>query len=1412
MAAVMATAAALFTAKPARHDAPDDDTSALATASLPTAITLAAPLNTVVSCPLACSGPRELSVTVTVPADAPRDLGIGAWAGDRQGHWFQCTTPGVLTPGTHRLSFRLAGEHVLRAEGSRGGFDPTTAARMRRCGLVLWSSVASSAQVTIGGWSLARLDDPPPPPPEARRLTALRFDGLTDDGDLAAQTGGRWTCSVIPEPFPADPADRDLFALDALITAADGSRQRVAGVYIPSRCRRAQGDTAVLSPDGEARFAVCWRPHLAGFYTVQVTARWGGDPYASAAATAADAVDGLAADVTASLPELVVTGRRWNGDAPPALAPATTAVPATGVAFGNPHPATAPAVLGPPAPARLPDVADETATATCMDATDPDVAPAATAADTLDPVALPPWASAHGTDAYGSWADLTVKGVVQRFRWIPAGTFIMGCDDAETAWAIAEGKQTRGAGMGYQDPTPQHPVTLTNPYWLADSACTQELWQAVMGSNPACIAGNPRRPVEQVSWNDCQRMLAALNTLDERLSARLPSEAEWEYACRAGTTGRIPGARLDALAWYQDNSNRTSRPVKTKAANPWGLYDMIGNVWQWCGDYYGDYPTAPLTDPTGPPSGSRRVVRGGGWMNGAGTCRAAERYGSAQNTSVFSLGFRICVPARSPSGNVPAPATITLATPLTTLVPCPLQRAGPQELGVTVTVPAGAPADLGIGAFAVDQQGHWYQCTKHGALTPGTHRLTFPLAGAHGMRAEGSRGSFDPATAAGTARCGLFLWSSATSAASVTVSGWASTPRAEQSAAPAPRLTALHLDGLADDGGDAARTGERWTCTVIPQPFPANPYDRGCFALDCLITAPDGSQQRIPGFYLQPMRGSDRGDREDVVPDGEARFAVRWRPSLPGRYTVQLSAHWGGDPSAVAATTTAGVDADHAPATATAPVSAPVSAPDDANAAAVSVTLPAVQVTGKPWDGYVRVDRDDPRFLAVDGRWFWPTGPNLRSIWDQRCREHLATRITPDRGTASWDAYLDRLGANHANAAEIWLSSWGLGLEWRADWPGYHGCGRFNEAHAWQLDRVLDRAQQDGVRVLLVIANHGQASASTDAEWNDNPWNADNGGPLSSPGELFTDARALAGQERLRTYLVARYADHPALLGWKLWSEVNLTDVYGPDPLITWHEQAAARWHALDTYGHPVTTHWSGDWHDVMGAIACQRGIDLLSCDAYHDVGNSFAEQMAATTGAGEGPAGGLAQYRKPVLVSEYGGNWDACPPPQLEAEHACGAWLALVSGQGAGPMLWWFEWVDQGARFAPYRAIAAFLAGEDARGADAHSVPLTATSPAGRLWARAWSRPGRMLGYVLDLPWSGGISGARHGHARVEISADFPSGRYTVEWWNADSGTVTKSEQISHAGGALTLSPPPFSHHCAFKLMRMPDVPAQGP
>jgi formylglycine-generating enzyme required for sulfatase activity len=175
----------------------------------------------------------------------------------------------------------------------------------------------------------------------------------------------------------------------------------------------------------------------------------------------------------------------------------------------------------------------------------------------------------------------------------------------------------------------------------------------VIGSNPSYFTGDPNRPVEQVSWYDatdyCFKLTAAERAAG-RLSAgyvyRLPTEAGWEYACRAGTTTRFsygddPGyAQLNNYAWYGSNSGNTTHAVGQRARNPWGLYDMAGNVWEWCSDLYGTYPGGSVSDPQGPGSGSDRVLRGGGWYIGGQLCRSAGRAYCAPAYRNNRVGFR----------------------------------------------------------------------------------------------------------------------------------------------------------------------------------------------------------------------------------------------------------------------------------------------------------------------------------------------------------------------------------------------------------------------------------------------------------------------------------------------------------------------------------------------------------------------------------------------------------------------------------------------------------------------------------------------------------------------------------------------------------------------------------------------------
>jgi formylglycine-generating enzyme required for sulfatase activity len=199
-------------------------------------------------------------------------------------------------------------------------------------------------------------------------------------------------------------------------------------------------------------------------------------------------------------------------------------------------------------------------------------------------------------------------------------------------------------------------VTISRGFWLGIFPVTQEEWKAVaegegLNVSPSYFRGN-RLPVEQVSWNDCQKWLQALNAVEaSRLphgyQYRLPTEAEWEFVCRAGSSTRFhfgdgDGAMGD-YAWYTGNSRSQSHPVGEKKPNDWGFYDMHGNVWEWCEDWYGHLPGGTVTDPWGPGFGVNRVFRGGSWGMPAGQCRSAYRVWNRPGYRDYSVGFRVAL-------------------------------------------------------------------------------------------------------------------------------------------------------------------------------------------------------------------------------------------------------------------------------------------------------------------------------------------------------------------------------------------------------------------------------------------------------------------------------------------------------------------------------------------------------------------------------------------------------------------------------------------------------------------------------------------------------------------------------------------------------------------------------------------------
>ena len=239
----------------------------------------------------------------------------------------------------------------------------------------------------------------------------------------------------------------------------------------------------------------------------------------------------------------------------------------------------------------------------------------------------------------GDTRTITLPGGAEmEMIYCAPGSFMMGSPEDE------EGR--------YDDET-QHKVTLTRGFWLGKYPVTQSQWKSVMGGNPSHFKGDAN-PVDFVSWDDCKEFIKKINSRFN-FTARFPTEAEWEYACRAGNGEAYSGTGdLDEMGWHSSNSDDKmgwygadgrTHPVGEKEPNDWGFYDMHGNVLEWCADWRRSYPTKAVTDPEGPTSGGFRVLRGGCWFSGTRCCRSACRYGDNPSDRGSLYGFRLCCSA-----------------------------------------------------------------------------------------------------------------------------------------------------------------------------------------------------------------------------------------------------------------------------------------------------------------------------------------------------------------------------------------------------------------------------------------------------------------------------------------------------------------------------------------------------------------------------------------------------------------------------------------------------------------------------------------------------------------------------------------------------------------------------------------------
>ena len=394
------------------------------------------------------------------------------------------------------------------------------------------------------------------------------------------------------------------------------------------------------------------------------------------------------------------------------------------------------------------------------------------------------------------------------------------------------------------------------------------------------------------------------------------------------------------------------------------------------------------------------------------------------------------------------------------------------------------------------------------------------------------------------------------------------------------------------------------------------------------------------------------------------------------------------------------------------------------------------------------------------------------------------------------------MSENGENLVVMWMSNWWLALEWTKEWPGYQGLGRYSLRNAWRLDYVLAQAKKHGIYVHLVVDNHGKLALRVDSEWDLNPYNADQGGPLAHPDEYFTRPEAKKYYRQKLRYLIARWGYSPNLFGLELWGELNLTGSESDQLDVAqceWHREMGRYIKDIDPWDHLITTHFSNDYRRVDPNIASLKELDYIVSDAYRATG-SLVELLELTAQAN-------GRYGKPCFVTEFGGNWNSTTPDRLKADLFTGIWSSWFSDAAATPLLWWFDFVDKEDLYPWYRAFASFIDGESKVGK--FSCHPQVTVPGARILSKvravSLQDRGRADIWVYDeIPldiWPG--KGWRPVIKGAEIhTTGLAPGKYALEFWDTLKGEPFQRVPLTvDTNGEARVKLPTFKIALAMKL-----------
>ncbi len=567
-----------------------------------------------------------------------------------------------------------------------------------------------------------------------------------------------------------------------------------------------------------------------------------------------------------------------------------------------------------------------------------------------------------------------------------------------------------------------------------------------------------------------------------------------------------------------------------------------------------------------------------------------------------------------------------------------------------------------------------------------------------------------------------------------------------------------------------------------------NPFDPVQADIVCEVETPSKKKIDHMGFWYQDYDRTDRFTGDELAPIGRPEWRVRITPREVGEYTYTLK----------------------------------IRIKDDI------ITVPPRKFvsTESNEKGFVQVSKQNPQFFEYEnGEFYYPVGHNLHSTVDMRCWQQILKSEAPaGRGLPMYADFFPKMQAAGENIAEVWMSSWWLGIEWTGKWRDYYGRNRYSLQHAWKLDTLLEMAREHGIRIHLVLDNHGKFSTYCDWEWDLNPYSlryqADSGGICRYAGDFFTDETARISHKNKLRYIAARWGADPTIMGFELVSEFDLV---GEDPANrrsqrirpTFHKTPAARsWvnemitalKKYDPYDHLVSNHYATDYKWVDTELAKEKVeggaplFDYIVTDAYRQtVSGGYvtpARDMQLWYQKSIAP---FAQ--KPFWITEYGGDFNGAIDTCLDSDVECGMWATWMT-EGAGtPLMWWFDFIDQRNLYSYYGGFSKYIANEDRRGLQGVTGG-SHDSGIGFQFYR-WTTGAYAWAYDAESMRSMPPVGSRPIHKSVtESLTGLQPGTYHVEYWDCYKGEVVDAKDVKiGAGEALKLAFPPFALNMAVKV-----------